>query len=103
MQVDPNDDEIARFVFWHNTFDALRNERRHVVVAAYDNEADFKAAIAPLHEDLLRRRQAGSTHPTEHYGGEWRYPGHEVQRQRAKGAKWAFRAKLEAIRNSMRT
>ncbi len=97
-QVDPDDDTILRFVLWHNTFDPSRHERRHVVVAAYDNEAEFKAALAPLHEDLRRRRQAGSAHPTEHYGGEPRHPGHEARRQQAKQMKWAFRGAMAVSR-----
>jgi hypothetical protein len=99
-QVDPDDDKITRFVLWHNTFDPMRNERRHVVLAAYDTEAAFKAALSPLYEDLLRRRETGIAHPTEHYGGELRYPGHEERRQQAKYAKWAFRGMAAATRRS---
>ena len=43
--VDPNDDSVWRWVVQHYRFDPERNQRRRVVVAAYDNEAEFDAAL----------------------------------------------------------
>jgi hypothetical protein len=43
--VDPDDDSIQRYVVWHYCYDADRNERRNVVVAAFDEEQEFLAEI----------------------------------------------------------
>jgi hypothetical protein len=41
--VDPDDDSLGRDVVWHFRYDAVRDERRNVVVAAFDNEQEFLA------------------------------------------------------------
>jgi hypothetical protein len=42
-RVDPEDDSIERFIVRHHRYDPLRRERRHVVVAAFDNEQEYGA------------------------------------------------------------
>lgn len=44
-EVDPDDDTIWRWVVFHRRFDPMRRERREVVVAAYDNEAEFEREL----------------------------------------------------------
>jgi hypothetical protein len=44
-RVDPDDDSIYRWVVRHYRYDADRRERRHVVVAAFDNAEEFHADI----------------------------------------------------------
>lgn len=34
--VDSDDDTLDRFVVWHYGYDAVRHERRNVVVTAFD-------------------------------------------------------------------
>ena len=41
--VNHEDDTIWRWVIHHYRFDPARRERRNVVVAAYDNETEFRA------------------------------------------------------------
>jgi hypothetical protein len=41
-QVDPADDSIKRFIVRHYRYDPERRERRHVVVAAFDNEPEYQ-------------------------------------------------------------
>jgi hypothetical protein len=57
--VDPDDDSIERFVVRRYAYDRSRHERRHQDVAAFDNEAEYKALINALADDLQRRRAAG--------------------------------------------
>lgn len=67
--VDPDDDSITRWVLWHFRYDPARRERRNVVVAAYDNEAEFKAHLASLHDSLVLAKAEGTAELTERLGG----------------------------------
>lgn len=79
--VDPADDGIRRFVVRHYRYDPERRERRHVVVAAVDNEVEFHALIESVEADIRRRRMAGEpVGRNEHASGTVYEPG---DRQRA--------------------
>jgi hypothetical protein len=58
-EVDPDDDTIARWVVAHYRYDADRRQRRHVVVAAFDNPDEFHADIQARAEQLRARRESG--------------------------------------------
>jgi hypothetical protein len=58
-EVDPDDDTIARWVVTHYRYDTDRRERRHVVVAAFDNPDEFHADIHARTEQLRVRRESG--------------------------------------------
>ena len=76
-EVDPNDDTIRRFVVRHYRYDPLRRERRHVVVAAFDNEQQFLAAIEQIRADIEQRRQRGEdVDAREHASGLVYEPGY---------------------------
>ncbi len=80
--VDPDDDSIERFVVRRYAYDPERHERRHRIVAAFDNEAEFKALIRKLGDDLKERRDAGeAVDPREHITGQRYEPGYR-RRQR---------------------
>ena len=57
--VDPDDDTIARWVVAHYRYDPQRRERRHLVVAAFDNPDEFHADIQTRAERLRARRESG--------------------------------------------
>jgi hypothetical protein len=57
--VDPDDDTVARWVVAHYRYDPDRRERRHVVVAAFDNPDEFHADIHTRAEQLRARRESG--------------------------------------------
>jgi hypothetical protein len=57
--VDPDDDTIVRWVVAHYRYDADRRERRHVVVAAFDNPDEFHADLDARAEQLRARRERG--------------------------------------------
>ena len=62
--------------------DPQRHERRHQVVAAFDNEKEFRRLLDSLAGDLRCRRDAGEPiDPLEHYTGLMLEPGH-LRRQR---------------------
>jgi hypothetical protein len=68
--VDSNDDLIRRYVVRSYAYDPERHERRHQVVAAFDNEQEFRALINARKDELERRRAAGEVvRPLEHYSG----------------------------------
>jgi hypothetical protein len=63
-------------------YDPNRHERRHQVVAAFDNRAECMALITTLSQDLERRRAAGEPlDPREHISGGRLEPGYR-RRQR---------------------
>lgn len=74
--VDIADDSIRRFVVRHYRYDPTRHERRHVVVAAFDNEMEFRALIDSVDADIRRRRGAGEqVGRNEHASGTVYEPG----------------------------
>lgn len=58
-RVDPGDDSIERFIVRHYRYDPQRRERRHMVVAAFDNEPEFRACMQGVQVEIMRRREAG--------------------------------------------
>ena len=73
--VDPDDDSITRWVVRHYRYDESRNERRHVLVAAFDNEREFTKALGDVARDIEHRRHSGSADPKEHATGDVMEPG----------------------------
>jgi hypothetical protein len=76
-QVDPEDDSINRFIVWHYRYDPQRHERRHVVVAAFDNEREMWARMQEIGAEIKRRREAGEeVDRGEHASGSIHEPGY---------------------------
>jgi hypothetical protein len=89
--VDPDDDGIQRYVVRRYAYDPKRHERRHQVVAAFDDEAEFSGLIELLNRDLQRRRAAGDpVDRQEHYTGVLLEPGHRRRQQDGRLVKKAF-------------
>jgi len=54
-----------------------RRERRHVVIAAFDNEPEFLVCIGRVRAEIGRRRQRGQDFdPREHASGVVHEPGY---------------------------
>jgi hypothetical protein len=70
-RVDPGDDSIRRFVIYRYAFDPVRRERRHQLVAAYDDVAEFEREL-----DLARDTLVGFDR-REHWTGTVKEPGHD--------------------------
>ncbi|MEW1952316.1 hypothetical protein [Terrabacter sp. NPDC080008] len=76
-EVDPDDDTIERFLVFHYRFDPQRSERRHVLVAAYDNQREFNARMKREVKAIERRRSSGEPlEPGEHISGAVHEPGY---------------------------
>lgn len=89
-RVDPDDDAIRRFIVHHYRYDPQRRERRHVVVAAFDNEPEFLACLERVRDEIERRKSCGEpVDPREHASGIVHEPG---DRRRAANGHLAMRA-----------
>jgi hypothetical protein len=89
-RVDADNDGIRRFVVRHHRFDPERRERRHVIVDAFDNRAEFEAQLESIQRDIDRRKLAGEpVDRNEHASGVVWEPGH---RQRAANGRQVLRA-----------
>ena len=76
-QVDPGDDTIERFIVRHYRYDPERRERRHVLVAAFDNEPEFNACLESVRAGIESRRDRGEpADPREHASGVVHEPGY---------------------------
>ena len=76
-QVDPEDDSIERFIVRRYCYDPQRRERRHVVVAAFDNEQEFHACLDSVRHEIKARREHGApVDPGEHASGTVQEPGY---------------------------
>ena len=84
-QVDAADDSIQRWVVYRYRLDPERRERRNVIVAAFDNEAEFRAYVDAASQVLLEEQRTGLAEPIETLSGRHLIPGHQARRS-AKGA-----------------
>jgi len=89
-RVDPDDDNLRRYIVRHYQYDPARHERRHVVVAAFDSRREFNACLQAVSEEIERRRAAGErVDPVEHVSGVVHDPG---SRRRAANGRLVMRA-----------
>ncbi|MBJ7610555.1 MAG: hypothetical protein JF887_14190 [Candidatus Dormibacteraeota bacterium] len=51
--VDPDDDDIERYVVRRYAHDFRRHERRHQIVAAFDNKREFLRLLGELNSDSI--------------------------------------------------
>jgi hypothetical protein len=82
--VDPDDDSICRWVVSHFRYDPARNERRNVVVAAFDNPDEFDADIKNRAARLRVGKECGDVDTAENITGQIREPGYRHMRQNAR-------------------
>jgi hypothetical protein len=76
-RVDPGNDDIERFIVRHYRYDPQRRERRHVVVAAFDNEQEFRACMDSVRDQIKACRERGeAVDPGEHASGVVHEPGY---------------------------
>ena len=82
--VDPDDDTVARYVVAHYRYDPDRRERRHVVVAAFDNPGEFHTDIQVRAEQLRALRESGEdVDRLEHITGRTYAAGYRRQQRDA--------------------
>jgi hypothetical protein len=89
-KIDPDDDRLHRYVVRHYRYDSERRERRHVVVAAFDNRREFWECFHAAWDEIeLRRANGEDVHPSEHVSGIEHEPGY---RRRAANGRLIVRA-----------
>jgi hypothetical protein len=95
--VDPDDDSIDRWVVYRYAFDPDRRERRHRVVASFDNEAEFLELIARLGHEVRTSAAEGRIHPREHVSGQHLAAGYRSAQQarRLEREIWLRRARRD--------
>jgi hypothetical protein len=74
--VDHEDDSIRRWVIYHYRFDPERNERRNVVVAAFDNQREFLKEFGNYSAMIQREISSGAGSSRETISGVELEPGH---------------------------
>ena len=80
--LDPDDDTVERYVVRHYRCDPDRHERRDVVVAAFDNESEFRVCVEATAAALRRLRDNDATlDPREQVSGAVLEPGHRRRQQ----------------------
>jgi hypothetical protein len=83
--VDPDDDGIRRYLVRRYAYDEARHERRHQIVAAFDNEAECLAHFDSLNEEIGQRKSAGEyIDPREYISGTVLEPGHARMQRNAR-------------------
>ena len=83
-EVDPGDDSICRWVLHHYRFDPERHQRRNVVVAAYNDETEFEAALATYARRIQTEVADGTREPAEHVSGVLWRAGHQAAQARGR-------------------
>lgn len=83
-EVDPADDTISRWVIHHYMFDPQRNQRRNVLVGAYDNEAEFQAALQDRTDRLRAETASDGRDTAERVSGVVWPPGHHAMQARGR-------------------
>jgi hypothetical protein len=86
-RVDPDDDSIERWIVRRYAYDPDRRERRHIVLAAFDNETEFNEHMLASWLELKAQKATGDAEPQEHITGTHREPGYAA-RQRARRIEW---------------
>jgi hypothetical protein len=74
--VDHEDDSIRRWVIYHYRFDPERHERRNVVVAAFDNQREFREEFRSYSATIQREISSGARSSRETISGVELEPGH---------------------------
>ncbi len=90
-QVDPGDDTIWRWVMHHYRFDPAHNQRRNVVVAAYDNAAEFEEELDRYSNRVRAEISAGTRSDREHVSGMATHPGYRAEQARAHAVRRAMK------------
>lgn len=75
----------------HYRFDPARNQRRNVVVAAYDNAAEFESNLDRYSTRVRAEISAGTRSDREHVSGAVLHPGYRSEQARAHAVHRAIR------------
>ena len=93
VEVDPTNDAIDRWIVTWYRFDPKRHERRHTIVAAFDNTAEMEAEVARLNDQLRDLKRAGSSEDVEWIGAVFHHAGYNED-MAARRLAWAVFRRL---------
>ena len=96
VKVDPSDDTIDRWIVRWYRFDPERHERRHTIVAAFDNAAEMRAEMSVLAHQLQDRKRAGMSEDVEWISGVHHHVGHKDAMAARRVAWAAFRRRRQS-------
>ena len=91
VKVDPTDDTIDRWIVLWYRFDPERHERRHTIVAAFDNPVEMGAEMSRLKHQLRDRKRAGMSEDVEWISGVHHHVGYKDEMTARRVAWAAFR------------
>ncbi len=74
----------------HYRYDPERRERRHVTLAAFDNEEEFMQSVEDARVVLKDRQDAGIAEPVEHITGVVK-PAGSTAKARQQRIEWKLR------------
>jgi hypothetical protein len=81
-RIDADNDDLMRYVVHRYAYGPQRRERRHQIVAAFDNEREWGAFLDQAAAQLGQDRAAGLvTDPRDHYAGRVLEPGYQRRQQ----------------------
>jgi hypothetical protein len=89
-KVNHEDDTVWRWVIHHYKYDPDRRERRNVIVAAYDNESEFRAEFDRAADKIRVEIAAGNRSNRENLGGVVLEPGHRAAAARGRNVRRAI-------------
>jgi hypothetical protein len=93
VKVDAGDDTIDRWIVRWYRFDPERHERRHTIVAAFDNAAEMAAEVAQLNHQLRGRKRAGMSEDVEWISAVHHHVGYK-DRMAARRVAWSVFRRL---------
>jgi hypothetical protein len=99
VKVDPTDDTIDRWIVQWYRFDPERHERRHTIVAAFDNAAEMEAEMSRLTQQLRDRKRAGMSEDVESISGAHHQVGY-TDEMAARRQAWAVLRRLRRLPQS---
>lgn len=91
-EIASTDDSVDRFVVLHYRFDAVRRERRNVVLAAYDTSEEMERHILRDSATLRELVTRGEAEPREHVFGIVKRAGYDAEVRSRREADWSSRA-----------
>lgn len=97
-KVDPNDDTIRRWVIHHYRYDPVRNQRRYVVVAAFDSAREYEREFDRYSDQVQAEIAAGTRSDREQVSGTVLEAGHRASHARARDLKRAMQHGVAADR-----
>jgi hypothetical protein len=93
VKVDPTDDTIDRWIVLWYRFDPERHERRHTIVAAFDNAVEMGAEMSRLTHQLRDRKRTGMSEDVEWISGVHHHVGYKDE-MTARRVAWAVFRRL---------